>query len=131
MAAINPWKFFVYELTDQSGQLQYIGKGSSTRLKTQMRKSGLNGQEVARFKKEDDAYAFEVQRIAEFKPALNKCKGGNGNKATVKIERKDKFSLLCEKIGTRAVAARLWLAFANKTNADMSKVDSIRAVAYG
>jgi hypothetical protein len=26
---------------------------------------------------------------------------------------------------------KLWLAFANQTNADLSKVDEIRSVAYG
>lgn len=109
----------------------YVGKGSTNRLAAQKRNFGLDGHEVARFKRESDAYAYEVQRIATVKPALNKHVGGNGSKAAVKVVRLTKFEKLCNELGTRKVAARLWLLYARESNADMSKVDEIRSVAYG
>lgn len=130
-ARINNWRFYVYELTDKCGQVMYVGKGSTNRLNAQKRNFSLDGYEVARFKRESDAYAYEVERIASVKPTLNKHIGGNGSKAAVNIVRLTKFEKLCEEFGTRKVAARLWLLFARDSNSDMSKVDEIRAVAYG
>jgi hypothetical protein len=127
----KPWRFYVYELIDKLGNVQYVGKGSTTRLAAQKRNFGLEGYEVARFAREADAYGYEVQRIATVKPPLNKHVGGNGSKAQKKVERKTNWQKQLEQIGSRAYAARLWLAFARSDNADLSKVDAIRSVAYG
>lgn len=123
------WRFYVYEIVDGE-TVKYIGKGSGTRLAVQVRKFGLEGREVARFKREEDAYAFEVLRIAEVSPHLNKCAGGNGSRVTVKRDRKDAWTREVERIGTRAYAARLILAFGQSFVAK-SKLEDIRRIAYG
>lgn len=122
------WPFYVYEIINLSGETIYVGKGSGRRLRNQVKNFNFNGCEIARFKKESDAYAFEVQKIAEIKPVLNKHVGGNGSKVTIKRERKQSWQILIDRIGTRAYAARLLLAFCV---ADPSKIDEIRQVAYG
>jgi hypothetical protein len=131
-ARINKqWHFYVYELVNAFGEVQYIGKGSTRRLEAQKRNFSLEGHEVARFKSEKEAYAYEVKRIAECSPPLNKHPGGNGSKATKPVVRKTEWEKLYESLGSRKVCARLWLLFANESNADISKVDAIRGVAYG
>lgn len=125
------WTHYVYELTDSDGNVAYVGKGSGRRLDSQIKRYGLIGNEVARFKSEKSAYEYEIKRIADQSPYLNKCAGGNGNRTKRVSTRKTDFEKLCDLIGTRAVAARLWLVFARSDNADMSKVDAIREVAYG
>ena len=125
------WRFYVYELTNEFGHVLYVGKGSTNRLKNQKRMFSLDGHEVARFSKESDAYAYEVERIASVKPVLNKHVGGNGSKSIAKVVRKTRFEKICDEIGTRRVAARLWLMFASNETADLSKVGEIRSVAYG
>lgn len=130
---MSDWKFYVYELYDKLGALQYVGKGSNNRLARQIKIRELDGHEVARFKRESDAYAYEKQRIAEHKPVLNKCVGGNGCRSTIKRERntKDVLTELIKEIGSRRVSAIMWLMYAPASMRDASKVDKIREVAYG
>ena len=78
-------RFYVYELFDESG-VRYVGKGSSNRLRSQRSKFKLDGREIARFKREKDAYEFEIKAIAEKRPPLNKHPGGKGSYATPKRE---------------------------------------------
>lgn len=131
MAARKEWRFYVYELRDGFGKCAYIGKGSGNRLAVQRRNMEMEGDEVARFKREVDAYAYEVARIAESQPYLNKCAGGNGSKATPKrTPRKTAWEKEVEAIGTRAYSARLLLMF-GLNHIDPSKVDNIRRIAYG
>ncbi|MDE3021958.1 MAG: hypothetical protein KGI54_08870 [Pseudomonadota bacterium] len=120
-------KFYVYELVSDDGEIHYVGKGSKNRLKVQQRKFGLNGTVVKYFATESKAYAFEKLHIAAVSPKLNKCAGGNGNKSTRTVVRKTEFQKLYEKIGSKAMAARIWLNFAN----DISVLEKIRRVAYG
>jgi hypothetical protein len=121
-------QFYVYELSNEDG-IQYVGKGSGRRLKNQERRFGLSGRIVAEFAKEPDAYAFEVSRIAELNPPLNKCKGGNGSRAIQKRHRKTAWEMTFERIGSRRYAALLLLHFSRLL--DPSKVDQIRRVAHG
>lgn len=123
-------RFYVYRFIDADGVVAYVGKGSGRRFSSQFNKLDMTGDIVSWHKKESDAYAAEVSLISELSPYMNKYKGGNGAKATQKKKaRKDKFYLLCEKIGTKAVAARILLNF--RWLVDSSKVDMIRRVAYG
>src|ERR1700690_1528318 len=73
------WLFYVYALINDC-RIAYIGKGSGYRLTTQKRHFGLDGYEVARFKREKHAFAFERTMIAEYSPPLNRCAGGNGGR---------------------------------------------------
>jgi hypothetical protein len=125
-------RFYVYDILDALGNVIYVGKGSGYRAKVSCAaRGGKSFSIVDRFTKEAEAYSFEVSRIAELKPLLNIAKGGNGSKATKTRTAKDKWQKTFELTGSRAYAARLWLAFARPDNADLSKVDAIRAVAYG
>lgn len=121
------WRFYVYELTDANG-VAYVGKGSGRRLAAQKRTHGLSGCEVARFKRESDALAFERARIAECQPRLNRHPGGNGNRATHR--RPLAWEREMSRIGTRAYAARVLLRLARHL-IDPSKLDEIRQVAHG
>jgi len=124
------WRFYVYRLIAHCGAVVYVGKGSGSRLATQKRRHGLDGCEVARFKREADAYAFERQQIAELQPALNRCAGGNGG---ISKPKRPNWLFVMEKIGTRAYAARLLLAVwrSKPELLDASKLDLIRLVAHG
>jgi hypothetical protein len=107
----NDGRFYVYQLVDSEIVL-YIGKGSGNRLYNQMLKFRLNGQIIARFRKEKDAYAFEVDKISELKPSLNRHKGGNGSHAhPIRKPRKSDWEIEFEAIGSKACAARLLLRF--------------------
>jgi hypothetical protein len=130
MAASRPWRFYVYALTD-GDQVVYVGKGSGRRLHVQRRTHGCDGYEVARFKRERDAYAHEIRVIAELSPARNKHPGGNGSRATpARTPRAPAWMKEIDRIGSRVYAARLLLSrFAHIV--DPSKVDAIRRVAYG
>lgn len=128
------WRFYVYELLNDSGACRYVGKGSGNRVKTQARNFGLAGYEVARFKREDDAYAYERTRIAERAPDINKCAGGNGNRVTTRAPRDPKWVRDINKVGTRVYAARILCAIYKAAPQYMpppSKVEAIRRVAYG
>lgn len=108
--AAGPWRFYVYELTDESGRVAYVGKGSGSRLASQRRNHALDGREVARFRREKDAYAFEIDRIAESKPLRNKCKGGNGSWSTpAPKRRRTQWELEMERVGIRVYVARFLL----------------------
>jgi hypothetical protein len=127
----TPWRFYVYELASSDGVVQYVGKGSGKRLSAQIRNIGFQGSEVARFKSEKDAYAFEVARIAEAKPLLNKCAGGNGNTATpVKRPVKTAWEREYERVGSRVMAARLLMRFASHL-VEPSNLDAIRQISHG
>jgi hypothetical protein len=121
--------YYVYELIDEAGSVQYVGKGSGRRLQTQKRKFGLAGRVIEWFKSEKAAYAYEVKAIAEKCPPLNKAKGGNGSRAQKIIRRRLAWELEMERIGTRAYAARLLMKFCLFT--DASKLEAVRRVAYG
>lgn len=126
-------RFYVYQIID-AGSVVYVGKGSGNRLRNQMYRFRLPGEIVKRFKREGDAYAYERKLIAELAPSLNRCTGGNGSRAQKRpAYRKDAFDRLIEKIGTRAYAARLWLSAVKAAPhlVDLSKVDAMKAVAYG
>lgn len=75
-------EFYVYRLFHQDMTL-YIGKGCGGRLAKQKRHFMLDGEVVARFGDEDEAFAEEVRLIALHEPTLNKHPGGNGGRAGV------------------------------------------------
>lgn len=123
------WRFYVYALT-QFGKVVYVGKGCGRRLHVQRRAHGCDGHEIARFRRERDAYAFEVASIAEMAPERNKHPGGNGSRATpVRKERAPKWAAEIAAIGSRVYAARILMRYLHLV--DPSKVDAIRRIAYG
>lgn len=125
------WKFYVYELVSSGGAVMYVGKGSGYRLRVQIKDFGLSGYEVARFRVEKDAYAFERDRIAEVQPLLNIHPGGNGSTVTVpRKARVTEFEREYQRIGGRVMAARFLLNFA-ANRIDPSNLDKLRQVAYG
>lgn len=126
----SPWLFYVYALTDECGVIRYIGKGSGGRLRVQIRKNNMFGYEIARFKKESDAYAFEVVCIATHSPTMNMCAGGNGPRSRCRQHFVSKEFSLIRKIGTRAYAARTLLAYARHL-VDPSILNSLELVSYG
>ncbi len=135
---MGKWRFYVYEIFDAENDVIYVGKGSGDRLRSQIRYFSAQGREVARFKREHDAYAFEIQRIAEVKPTLNILKGGNGSRAQ-KIRQKvqPQWVRNMERIGTRIYAARFlmqhmaYILKAKLINLTVSEVEKIRRIAYG
>ena len=107
-------RFYVYRFVDENGDVAYVGKGCGRRFSVQFSRFDMTGDIVSWHAKEDDAYKEERRLIAELRPYLNKCSGGNGSRATPakKVrERRDSFYALCDKIGTRAVAARILLGY--------------------
>jgi hypothetical protein len=128
MATDRAWRFFVYALTE-GDRVVYVGKGSGRRLQAQRRKHGCEGHEVARFKREADAYAHEIRLIAELSPERNKHPGGSGSRVVNCKPATPVWVREIERIGSRVYAARLLLRFAHVV--DPSKVDAIRRVAYG
>lgn len=130
---IRAYRFYVYEVHGPSGELLYVGKGSGRRMFVSAKKHGGSACDVAWFNAEKDAYAYEVLRIAQCCPLNNAHPGGNGAKAiTRRVQpRKTALEKLVDQIGSRAVAARLWLAYADGRGGDMSKLEQIRQVAYG
>jgi hypothetical protein len=125
-----PWRFYVYALKACDAVTAYIGKGSGRRLQNQIRAFGLPGEIIACCKSERDAYAVEREKISELKPLLNWHPGGNGSWAIPeKPYRKDKWDLECDRIGTRAMSARICLRYFYMF--DQSEVEALRRVAYG
>lgn len=132
------WRFYVYAVLGNDGELLYVGKGSGNRMATSKReRGGSECYQIACFRREQDAYAFEIQSIAELSPVLNVHAGGNGSRAK-KAASKPHWLKRIEAIGTRKAAALLWLSAmaacaksGMKFAGDESKVDAIRAVAYG
>jgi len=103
----EPWRFYVYVLTD-ANEVAYVGKGSGRRLSVQCRNRGCEGYELARFKRERDAYQFEREAIKEFRPHINRHPGGNGSRATrAKPWRPDDWKEIKE-LGSRRHVAK-WL----------------------
>jgi hypothetical protein len=131
----NPvWPFYVYELTNEAGEAVYVGKGSGARVKVSAYARGYPGREVARFKREKDAFAYEVARIAEYAPILNKHPGGNGSwvrKRRAPTPRLTGVFREIERIGTRAYAARLLLIHAPRHGFVLPDPEMVRRVAYG
>jgi hypothetical protein len=125
------WRFYVYELIGDDGLPAYVGKGSGHRLSaSRSARGGLQGHEVARFKREKDAYSYEIQRIAEYSPYLNRHPGGNGSYATPKrTPRRDKESMEMERVGSRVYSARMLLRY--QWPWTPSELDALRAVANG
>lgn len=125
-------RFYVYRLVAARGLVLYIGKGSGRRLRGQQAKYKCSGEIISRFKRERDAYAFEVKAIAEYQPALNKHKGGNGSRAMpLRTPRKSKWELELDRVGSRRYAARMLLRFDTRGYIDQSKLELIRQVANG
>lgn len=134
----TPWRFYVYALMDGE-QVAYVGKGSSSRLQNQRRAFGLVGHELARFKHERDAYTYERRFIADLKPTLNKCAGGNGSwaswekpmDAATRATHRASEALHAEidRIGSRAVVAKYLLTLDWKFLP--SEIDHLRQVAHG
>lgn len=121
-------RFYVYEISHE-GQSVYIGKGCGNRLSAQMAAFRLPGAVVSWFRRERDAYAFEVKAIAERAPWMNVRKGGNGKRAMPKAARRKTIGeKLMERIGTRAYAARLCLKY--WWLCDPSKLDALRQIAH-
>lgn len=127
------YRFYVYEIRDQAENVLYVGKGSGRRMFVSARAHGGKAIDVAWFVSEKDAYHYEVVRIRESSPSNNKHVGGNGARvrAPAKNKRKTKFERTIEAIGTRAYAARLWLACAKSGLCDLSKLELVRQAAYG
>jgi hypothetical protein len=123
-------RFYVYRIFD-GFETVYVGKGSGRRLATQIRNFGLPGEIIAGFKSENDAYAFEIKMISELMPTENKHPGGNGNRVCRPIERKLKWELEIERVGSRRYAAQQLLQLDISQYLDASKIDAIRQVANG
>jgi hypothetical protein len=100
------YRFYVYALGDLDDP-DYIGKGSSNRLKVSARERGVQGVELARFKREKDAYAFEREKIAELAPTMNRARGGNGSRAARVYRRKSEWEREMDRCGTRLIAASI------------------------
>ena len=103
----TPWRFYVYVCGDLDAPV-YIGKGSGRRASVSAQARGAPATELARFKRECDAYQFEREAIAELAPSLNRHRGGNGSKATpIKGPRPDAWTLEARRCGTRLMAAAI------------------------
>jgi hypothetical protein len=73
-------EFYVYRIFHGDMTL-YVGKGCGSRLAKQKRDFGVDGEIIARFEREDDAFREEVRLIAEMQPPLNRHPGGQGGRA--------------------------------------------------
>lgn len=106
-------KPYVYGLFE-GDVVAYIGKGTGRRLKIQERNFRLKGRVLKECKTETEAFAFERTMIAECKPLLNRCAGGNGGRR--KKRRKlpqDPLMTLCERVGGKRVSVMI-LAWVNQ-----------------
>lgn len=108
---MKAWRFYVYRIMD-GDDVAYIGKGSGARLRVQRQRFGLGGEEIARFKREKDAYEFERACIAEYAPPLNKHPGGNGSRASkIRAPRRQPWEIEIERVGSKVYAARVLLKY--------------------
>ena len=123
-------RFYVYHLTD-GPETVYVGKGTGRRLKNQLARTGLLGEIVKRFKSERDAYLYEIRLIKKLAPRLNKNGGGGGPLVQRRIERKPKWQIEIERIGTRIYTARMLLKFDLRAHVSSDKIDILRRVASG
>jgi len=125
MAAKEGWKFYVYEILGEHGNVIYVGKGSGSRMATSKRhRNGAQAREVARFLNEEDAYQFEIKHIAVETPILNKHHGGNGSRVGMhKGCTLNKSDRLMARIGTRAYSARMLVSYYLTFKYLSSKVD--------
>lgn len=123
-------KFYVYRIFD-GFETVYVGKGSGGRLANQVRKFGLNGEIIASFRRERDAYAHEKLMIAELKPTANILSGGNGSRVQKVRIRRQSWEIEIDRIGSRRYAARMLLRFDTRGYMDQSKLEAIRQVADG
>lgn len=71
-------RFYVYRILGECGETLYIGKGTGQRLNKQKRRFKADGEIVARYSTERQAYKAEKSLIAELNPPLNKSAGGGG-----------------------------------------------------
>ena len=71
-------KFYVYRILGEMGETVYIGKGSGRRLEKQKRRFGAEGEIIAEFGTERQAYSHERKLVADLNPPLNMCAGGGG-----------------------------------------------------
>lgn len=127
----GPWRFYVYEIFHDDLCL-YIGKGSSSRLRAQIKAFNCQGREIARFKFEKDSYEFEKVLISERRPFLNKNPGGIGSYATKKRKvRLPKWEKDFNLIGPRRFAARALLQFELSKYFKLSEIETIKQVANG
>ncbi len=123
-------RFYVYRIFD-GFETVYVGKGSGRRLNSQKSKFGMLGEIIAWFKREGDAYAFEIKMIAELRPTANKHPGGNGSRVFKRARRKFGWELEIARVGSRRYAARELLKLDTRGFIDPSKLDAIRQVANG
>jgi hypothetical protein len=123
-------RFYVYRIFD-GFETVYIGKGSGRRLSSQKSKFKLPGEIIARFKKERDAYAYEIKMIDELMPTANKHPGGNGSRVYKRRPRKQAWEIEIDRVGSRRYSARMLLRFDLAGLVDPSKLDAIRQVANG
>jgi len=131
---MRSWRFYVYALM-RDDVIVYIGKGSGDRLKSQRRRYKCDGHEIARFKREDDAYTFERHAITEHCPELNCHPGGNGSRvqpikesAALAKQRRESERDYREmhEMGTRRWTAKFLLSLDLSRVYEPSKVDEVR-----
>lgn len=126
------YAFYVYEILNAEYEVIYVGKGSNSRMAASLRhRGGTEAREVARFYDEDDAYDFEIERIAFINPILNKHAGGNGGRVGgIKGIKVDAQTRLMDKIGTKAYAARMLIGYYQAFKYITSKIDGEKIFKY-
>lgn len=72
--------FYLYRIYRDDLTL-YVGKGSGARLAKQKRRFDAEGEVIANYDDEAEAYREEIKLIAALNPLLNKHPGGNGGRS--------------------------------------------------
>lgn len=83
MNKVAKYRFYVYEILDRNLNVIYVGKGKNNRMLTSLAKrGGTSCREVVRFQVEQDAYNYEIDRIASYPigQLMNATKGGEGGR---------------------------------------------------
>lgn len=124
------WRFYVYSIGPIDRPV-YIGKGSGGRFGVQLNRFQREGRICAYFRREKDAYAYEVKEIARLSPGLNKHPGGNGSNAIPKVIRRTKEEIEMDRIGSRVYVARWLMNSPWLKTRNPSEVERIRRVANG